>query len=620
MNGDGYIDIIKSHTSDGQDIIWINNKTGNWTVDTAWNFPEYFVEGVQGDDLGVRLADVNNDGFTDVIKAHNGNRKVYINNGTDWNNEGWIFPTDFVDAPKLDEGVRLLELNGDGCIDVIHARQTISKSAFINNCSGGWITDYSWNIPVDVIEIDRGDLGTRFADVNGDGLTDILHGFELMEQKVTYLNNGSGWHNDTNWETPTYFTTGTHKDKGIRFADLNGDGLVDMIASFENSSEEFKNTWLNTGRGWQLNNSWGVPELFMANGFNKGRRLADIDGNGLVDIIVAYATDPDDIKYSVTKQRDTPYLLKSITTEYGGVTSLNYTSSSIFNNSEDGVSDIGFNIFVVNNVTMNNSLEGDFRVYDSFSYNYSFGKFDYGRQEFRGFGVVVEKNPAAALWHYFHQDNARRGKEHRIAVYDHNGTLFKEERTSFNTTQSETGIFNVTLDHFSVYLYDGNYTNPTVTNKTFTYDSSGNVLVVRDEGDVSLDGDERTFNYSYAQNSDDWIMDRVARSVVYDDENVKVKESLFYYDDLGLRGVSDKGALTKTEEWNSEGNNTFTYVEYDAFGNVQKQTDSLGNSISYDYDVTYTYPILTTNALGHVTKKSYDPCTLKIFFRKKKKK
>ena len=48
----------------------------------------------------------------------------------------------------------------------------------------------------------------------------------------------------------------------------------------------------------------------------------------------------------------------------------------------------------------------------------------------------------------------------------------------------------------------------------------------------------------------------------------KIKETKFYYDDRGFKGISDKGALTKTEQWNNNGNDTFTYFEYDTFGNV----------------------------------------------------
>src|SRR3989344_5361203 len=103
----------------------------------------------------------------------------------------------------------------------------------------------------------------------------------------------------------------------------------------------------------------------------------------------------------------------------------------------------------------------------------------------------------------------------------------------------------------------------------------GNPLFVTDLGDVSKSGDEKYYNYSYAYNDELWIMDKITKSLVMDENKIRIKEIKYYYDELGLNALT-KGALTKKEEWNNEGNNTFTYFEYDRFGNIVKSTDSLG--------------------------------------------
>jgi len=89
----------------------------------------------------------------------------------------------------------------------------------------------------------------------------------------------------------------------------------------------------------------------------------------------------------------------------------------------------------------------------------------------------------------------------------------------------------------------------------------------------------------------------------------KVKESKSYYDGKGLTGIGSLGDLTKTEAWNSNGNNSFGYYEYDKYGNVISKTDNYANTEKYTYDITNTYPSTYINALGHITYYSYNIST-----------
>ncbi len=236
------------------------------------------------------------------------------------------------------------------------------------------------------------------------------------------------------------------------------------------------------------------------------------------------------------------------------------------------------------------------------SYNYSFGKYDYDRQEMRGFGTVVENKQSGSVWHYFLQDKARKGKEYKTDVPG-----FLMVNNEYVGVVSDIGIYNVTLHSTSTYRYDGNE-SPFITNVTYGYDQFGNVLSVAELGDVNVSGDERFMNYTYAADKSDWILEKASSSRVFDNEYVKKKESKFYYDGLGLNGIT-RGALTKKEDWNNDGNNSFTYFDYDTFGNVVRQKDSLGNAMTISFDSSHTYPLVIVNALGHVVTDSFDPGT-----------
>ena len=80
-------------------------------------------------DPGSRLADVTNDGYPDIIMSRSddtwpsGIRKVYVNNGdgTGWSNIGSVtIPIDFA-SYGIETGVRLMDVTGDGVLDLVQS-------------------------------------------------------------------------------------------------------------------------------------------------------------------------------------------------------------------------------------------------------------------------------------------------------------------------------------------------------------------------------------------------------------------------------------------------------------------------------------------------------------------
>ncbi len=86
----------------------------------------------------------------------------------------------------------------------------------------------------------------------------------------------------------------------------------------ENNQSVTKNIFYDSS-GWVLNNNWKSDTQFAKDGYNIGRRLGDVNGDGYADIIVAYGnTSGQNEIYTYIKNSSTSYLLKKIINEYGG--------------------------------------------------------------------------------------------------------------------------------------------------------------------------------------------------------------------------------------------------------------------------------------------------------------
>ncbi len=624
FNNDGFVDIVKGDASSpATKKSWFNNRTG-WNETTSWILPEYIVDSSNTDN-GIRFVDFDGDGFLDILRGNNGLRNAWRNNGTGWVNASsvWNPPIDFYTGGEL--GVVLIDFNGDGRTDILKASNTHGNQSYMNNGNGWTNTTSQWQSP-DYFLFATNDAGSRIEDVNADGLPDIIRGYDReVNVRKTWLNNGSGWTLHDVWSPPVVFTSNAKTDTGVRFWDVNGDGLPDLIEDYADATETVTHAYINNGNGWTQNDSWVSPEHFTVNGRNYGRRLADANGDGFADIIISYTESGVTQRYTQVKNFSTPFMLKSITNELGGVTTISYGNSTSFNNTgNDSLSDIGFNVFVVKNITYNNSLSGAFNSLFNYSYNYSGGRYDYNDTDFRGFAVVNETLPDSSLIiHRFHQDDALKGREYLTEVYNSSGSIFSEDETLFNFTNTTV---NVTGNYFKVftaaqisYSHDGSSTNPRITNVTYAYDSFGNVISRRLLGDVNASGDEKYENYSYVINTTNWIVDKLSLYRLFSDNSTKVKEIKYSYDGQVFNKNATKGDVTAVEQWNSNGTHPIARFEYDGFGNVIKEIDPLGRQTSYTYglrDTTFTLIDKITNALDHQTDFKYDLGTGNLLWKK----
>ena len=236
---------------------------------------------------GTGFIDLNGDGLPDFVQYHTGNG---FSNCHAWLNTpgGWV-AADYLAPPfplatdgVSDTGTRWADINGDGLLDAISASGQVYLTSGI-----GFARSTRWDLP-------SKPAGTDFVDLNGDGLVDAV-----LSDGTTFLNAGPGadQQSGAGWISAPQYAPPFDRTKGARFVDINGDGLPDQVQRWYGNGTTMQGVALNNGGGWTVLtpgsddfNRYLPPALLNVgiagnNNAPIGTELVDLNGDGLVDLI-----------------------------------------------------------------------------------------------------------------------------------------------------------------------------------------------------------------------------------------------------------------------------------------------------------------------------------------------
>jgi RHS repeat-associated protein len=114
----------------------------------------------------------------------------------------------------------------------------------------------------------------------------------LLPLKFSWNEGGYSWEPSGPYENaPTNYALPTSVNgPGTQFLDLDGDGLLDFVQARDGQTPT---TWRNTGKGWEQKDNWSLPVMLAkSDGTLRGTRFADVDGDGLPDLISDHANKP----------------------------------------------------------------------------------------------------------------------------------------------------------------------------------------------------------------------------------------------------------------------------------------------------------------------------------------
>lgn len=336
---------------------------------------------------GVRLIDANGDGRNDLL-VNNGIQAGYFSGSFDsvWDEKNYRPYSTIPSFSFTDPEVQFMDLNGDGITDVL--RNGATFECYFNDPEKGF--EKARIAEKTFANFSFADPRIRFADMTGDGLQDIVL---LSSGRVQYWPNlGYGrFGKPVNMKNSPRFPE-QYNPAQVLLGDLDGDGQADIAFVQNNSVTLYVN---QSGNGFSEGiKITGTPAVH----YPESLRIADLMGTGQAGIVWSQAV-PMGTPIAIGGRmffldftgRNKPYLLQEMNNNMGSITRVEYGSSvqHFLRDEKQPITrwktQLPFPVLVVNRVEVLDLLSGGKLATE---YSYHNGYWDGAEREFRGFAQV----------------------------------------------------------------------------------------------------------------------------------------------------------------------------------------------------------------------------------------
>ncbi len=261
VNGDGFTDYMVPNEVANDVRVFLNDGNGgysNFTVHPLTNAARPSTNDA---------SDFNGDGFIDFAIGNTQNDRVHVLLGDGAG--GFLSITDYHAASGV-RGLALLDLDGDGKMDIVTANRGGNNLSLLHNNGDG-----TFATAINISGNGIGETACAAADANNDGILDLFVGALQSQEIILFLGDGSG--------------SLVFADKialagspwMIAAGDIDNDGNVDVVSANSNSKSA------SVVRGDGNGNLVSVETYPVGAVFPLAIDLGDLDGDGDLDMMTS---------------------------------------------------------------------------------------------------------------------------------------------------------------------------------------------------------------------------------------------------------------------------------------------------------------------------------------------
>jgi hypothetical protein len=251
LNNDGYADIVASY-SPVHKFVWYENNGNN-------NYTYHLISDTATFARSVFAANVNGDGYMDLAATYNDRVVWFENNGNETFTEHIVSVTAFQAREVV-----AIDMNTDGYMDLISASFTDAKFAWYKNDGSQVFTEFNIS--------DTTYAASSIFPIDLDNDTDLDVAANTYKGIIWFENDGA--------ENFTYHSLkqGLFGGTSVYGKDVDGDGDNDILAAYANSAVWFKNNGNKTFTEQVISSTlFTISDIF----------VADLDRDKDIDVLTS---------------------------------------------------------------------------------------------------------------------------------------------------------------------------------------------------------------------------------------------------------------------------------------------------------------------------------------------